>query len=98
MLLESAWELLENSPLIIERYRSATMALNYYGDSVLNSAADLACCVLGFFMARWLQPRSSIVLVLAVELLMLTIIRDNLSLNVIMLIWPIDSIRSWQAG
>jgi hypothetical protein len=98
VLVESAWEMLENSPLIIERYRSATIALGYTGDSVINSLSDVTMMVLGFLFAARAPIRISVLLGLALELLMLFAIRDNLTLNIVMLIWPVDAIRAWQAG
>jgi len=93
---EGFWELLENSPLIIERYRSVTVNYGYSGDSVLNSVSDLACMTLGFLLASRLPVWTSVVLALGFELLTAWIIHDNLTLNVIMLVWPIQAIRDWQ--
>ena len=96
--IEIGWEMLENSPVIINRYRTATIALGYTGDSILNSLGDIASFVLGFYIARKLGLWRSIAIFIAVELLMLWIMRDNLTLNLLMLLWPIDAIRKWQAG
>jgi hypothetical protein len=98
LLVEAAWEIAENTPLVIDRYREATMALGYSGDSILNSVSDIAMMVLGFLAARRLPVRASIALAVALELLTLAVIRDNLTLNVWMLLWPTDALRSWQAG
>jgi hypothetical protein len=98
VLIEAGWEILENSPFIIDRYREATMALGYSGDSVVNSAADVGWMVVGFALARRLPLWATLVLAVAFELLTLAIIRDNLTLNVIMLVAPSDAIRAWQAG
>jgi hypothetical protein len=98
VLIESAWELLENSPFIIDRYRHETMALGYTGDSVLNSVCDIGWMVVGFALARRLPIPVTIALAVGLELLCLIVIRDNLTLNVLMLIAPNDAIRAWQAG
>ncbi|HEY5721172.1 MAG TPA: DUF2585 domain-containing protein [Allosphingosinicella sp.] len=98
VLIEAGWELLENSQFIIDRYREATMALGYNGDSVINSVADIVWMILGFAIARRLPVWATVALALAFELLTLIVIRDNLALNVIMLVAPSDAIRAWQAG
>jgi hypothetical protein len=98
LLLEAAWEIAENTPMIIARYREATMALGYSGDSILNSASDIAMMAAGFLAARRLPVWVSIAIVLALELVPLIVIRDNLTLNVIMLLAPSDAILNWQAG
>jgi hypothetical protein len=96
--IEAAWEVFENTPFTIERYRKATIALDYYGDSVLNSVCDAACCAAGFLLA-WKWPVwVSAALVVAMELFVLAMIRDNLTLNVVMLLWPVEGIRQWQSG
>jgi hypothetical protein len=98
VVIETAWEVVENTPLVIDRYREATVALGYTGDSVLNSISDIAMMALGFVIARRLPLWASVALALALELAALVVIRDNLTLNVIMLLAPNDAIRAWQAG
>ena len=98
MLVETAWEIAENTPLVIDRYREATMALGYTGDSVLNSLSDMMMMAMGFWAARRLPVWASIALVIVMELVALAVIRDNLTLNVLMLLAPNDSIRAWQSG
>lgn len=97
-LTEIAWEILENSAFIINRYRSATAALDYFGDSIINSEGDILCCLFGFVLALRLPWRVTLGLFLAMEFGMLIFVRDSLSLNVLMLITPIEAIRQWQLG
>ena len=98
LILETAWEIAENTPMVIDRYREATIALGYSGDSIFNSLSDITMMALGFFGARKLPVWASVAIVLVLELVPLIVIRDNLALNVIMLLAPNDAIRSWQAG
>ena len=98
LLIEASWEVLENTPWVIDRYRTAAAALGYTGDSVLNSIADIGMMALGFLAARKLPLWASVMLVLVLELIPLLVIRDNLVLNVWMLLWPTDWVRLWQAG
>lgn len=96
--IEAAWEVIENSPVIIDRYREATIALGYTGDSILNSISDIAMMAIGFLAARKLPVWASVMLVVVLELIPLHFIRDNLTLNVWMLLAPTDWILSWQAA
>jgi len=98
LLLESAWEIFENTPMVIQRYREATISLDYYGDSIVNSMGDIAACALGFVLASKLPTRVSILGFVTVEIVMLLWIRDSLTLNVLMLIHPVEGIKIWQAG
>lgn len=98
VVIEAAWELVENSPAVIERYRAATAAFGYNGDSVLNSVADIGWMSLGFVLARRLPVAVTVGLAVAFELITLVLIRDNLTLNVLMLVAPVDAIKAWQAG
>lgn len=96
-MLEVGWEILENSPLIIKRYRE-TASLMYYGDSVINSVSDVVFMASGFFLASRLRVWLSIVLVITLELFALYYIRDNLTLNIVMLLHPFEFIKHWQLG
>lgn len=94
--VECAWEVLENSPIVIHRYREATISLGYAGDSIFNSVADIGCCTAGFLLALRLGVRRSALVFVLTELVLLATIRDNLTLNVIMLVCPIEAIKTWQ--
>lgn len=96
--LEAAWEVVENTDMVIQRYRAATISLHYYGDSVVNSMCDILACMVGFGLAYLLPPRVSIIFVIALEVFLALWIRDGLLLNIIMLIHPVQTIRTWQAG
>lgn len=98
LLIEAAWEIAENTPMVIDRYREATIALGYSGDSILNSVSDIVMMAVGFLAARKLPVWASIAIVLLLELVPLIAIRDNLTLNIIMLLAPSDAILNWQAG
>ena len=96
VLLEAAWEILENSPLIINRYRAVTISLGYDGDSVLNSVSDIVMMTIGFIFAWRARPWMAVAAVMVMEVGCAIIIRDNLTLNIIMLVHPVDAIRQWQ--
>ena len=96
VLLEAAWEVIENTPFVIDRYRSVTVNFGYSGDSVINSLADIGWMSLGFFLAMKLPVRVTLVLAIIMELIAGYAVRDNLTLNVIMLIYPVDAIAQWQ--
>ena len=98
LIIETAWEIAENTPMVIDRYREATAALGYTGDSVLNSMSDIGMMSLGFLAARKLPVWASVAAVIVLELLPLLVIRDNLTLNVWMLLAPSDAIKAWQTA
>jgi hypothetical protein len=96
--VEAGWEILENTPMVIDRYRTATASLGYSGDSVVNSTGDVLSCAAGLLLARLVGWKWAAGAFVAVELSMLYLIRDNLTLNVLMLLWPLDAVRQWQSG
>jgi hypothetical protein len=98
LVIESGWEILENSPIIINRYRAATISLDYYGDSILNSAMDAVFMVIGFFFASRAPAALTIAIAIFFEIFTGYMIRDNLTLNVLMLIWPVEAIKTWQSA
>jgi hypothetical protein len=98
VIIEASWEIFENTNWVIDRFREATMALGYTGDSVINSIADIGWMVLGFGIARRFPVWATVAIAIGFELLTLIVIRDNLALNVLMLVAPIDAIAQWQAG
>ncbi|MEP3050759.1 MAG: DUF2585 family protein [Erythrobacter sp.] len=98
VFLEAAWEVLENTPMVIDRFRSVTANWGYSGDSVLNSFADIGWMSLGFYLAMRLPVKVTVIAAVIMEIAAAYVVRDNLTLNVIMLLFPIDSIAAWQAG
>ena len=98
LLVEASWEIVENTPMVIDRYREATAALGYSGDSVINSVSDILMMAVGFLAARKLPVWAAIGLVVVLELIPLYVIRDNLTLNVWMLLWPSQAVGAWQAA
>jgi hypothetical protein len=96
--IEAVWEVLENSEFVIRRYREETAALGYHGDTIVNSLGDIVACGLGFVVAQRLGFRRTFALFVLTEVTLATLIRDNLTLNIVMLIHPIDAIREWQAA
>jgi hypothetical protein len=98
LALECAWEVLENTDLVIQRYRAATVSLGYYGDSVLNSIGDVSAAAIGCALAAWLPVWPLVAGIVILEATLALWIRDNLTLNILMLLRPIDAIRRWQMG
>ena len=96
--LESVWEVFENTTLVIERYRAETISLNYYGDSIVNSMGDILACMIGFVLASRLPKRVTALGAVGLEILLVVWTRDNLAINLVMLIHPSRAIRIWQIG
>ena len=97
-LVEAAWEVVENSDAVIERYRSVTISLDYYGDSVINTVFDVFAMILGFWLASKLPVWATVALIVLFEAVTIWLIRDGLALNVLMLLYPLDWVAEWQAG
>jgi hypothetical protein len=98
LLIEASWEVIENTPMVIDRYRATTAALGYTGDSVINSLSDILMMALGFLLARKLPLWAAVALLIALEIIPLFAIRDNLTLNVWALIAPNHALQAWQSG
>jgi hypothetical protein len=98
IFIESSWEVIENTNYVVNRYREATISLDYFGDSIANSLADIVCCGIGFFIAYKIRLWWSLAVFLVTEIVLLFWIRDSLLMNILMLIWPIDAVKQWQIG
>ena len=98
LVVECAWEILENTDMIINRYRESTISLDYFGDSVINSSADILAMVVGFFLAARLPVWASVAIIIVFEATTIWLIRDGLALNILMLVWPIEAVKAWQGG
>ena len=96
--VEASWEVIENTDFVINHYREMTISLDYYGDSVINSVSDTLFMVLGYFVARWLPVWLTVSIAIALEVFVGAMIRDNLTLNILMFVWPMDFVLHWQQG
>lgn len=97
-LIEAGWEISENTTAVIEHYRAVTISLDYFGDSVINSMADLGAMLIGFWLALRLPVWASVILIIGFEVITVTIIRDGLALNILMLLYPLDIVKEWQSA
>lgn len=98
VLLEAAWEVLENTPMIINRYRAVTIALDYYGDSVVNSVSDITAMMIGYWIAFRFPIWMTVAVLIGIEVGLVIFIRDNLTLNILMLLYPLEAVKRWQSG
>jgi hypothetical protein len=98
LAVEVGWEIVENTNFVIDRYRAATISFDYLGDTVGNSIGDVLSCAIGFYLARRIGFWGSLAVIVAIEVVMLLTIRDNLLLNIVMLFHPFEAIKHWQAG
>jgi len=96
--IEASWEVIENSDWVINHYREMTISLDYYGDSVINSVMDILFMIFGFLLAAWSPVWVTVTAGVALELFVLAMIRDNLTLNILMFLWPLESVVHWQQG
>jgi len=96
--IEGTWEVVENTNTVIQRYREATISLDYYGDSIINSISDMIACATGFLIAWKIRFWRSLALFLLTEIILILCIRDSLLINILMLFYPIEAVKVWQGG
>ena len=96
--IEVSWEIAENSPWVIDAYRKQALAAGYTGDSILNSLLDTVAMMTGFALARLLPWKATVALVLALEIGVGALVRDNLTLNVLNFVHRFPAIEAWQKG